>query len=191
MNNLKNLMGADYHEGLTVEEINTFLGKGKFVNLNTGDYVAKEKFSRLETEKNDLKTKYDELETKTKDYDTLKTENDKFKGEKADADLKAKLTALGVNEKAFKYVKGDINDKTLVLGDDEKANKDAVAKYLKENPQFASKGVTNPNTRVIGVKGSPNGGTSVDENKAGTPESHATVNQNLRAAFGRKTEVVE
>lgn len=185
-------MGADYHEGLTVEEINTFLGKGKFVNINNGDYVSRDKLTRIETEKNELKTKYEELETKTKDYDTLKSENEKYKGEKADADLKAKLTSLGVDEKAFKYVKGDINDKTLTLGDDDKANKEAVAKYLKENPQFAAKGGGNPTIKVIGVRGSPNGGTDkTEEPAAGSPESHASVNNNLRAGFGKKTTIVE
>lgn len=186
-------MGADYHEGLTVEEINTFLGKGKFVNLNNGEYVDKGKFTRLETERNELKTKYDELVEKTKDYDTLKTENDTFKGEKADADLKAKLVALGISEKAFKYVKGDINDKTLVIGDDEKANKEAVAKYLKDNPQFAAAPGGASTTKVIGVKGSPsgNGNNNGNDGTVSEAESHAAVNNGLRAAFGKKTTTVD
>ena len=130
-------MGSSYKEGITVEEINTFLGSGKFVNLNDGNYVDKDKYNRAIAEKDQIKTSLDELTEKTKDYETLKTENETFKGEKADADLKAKLIALGIDEKAFKYVKGDITDKTLVLGDDDKENKSAVEKYLKENPQFA------------------------------------------------------
>ena len=137
MENLKKLMGSAYKEGITVEEINTFLGSGKFVNLNDGNYVDKDKYNKVVTEKDGLKTSLDELTEKTKDYDTLKTENDTFKSEKADAELKAKLVALGVDEKSFKYVKSDINDKVLVLGDKDDDNKKAVEKYLKDNPQFA------------------------------------------------------
>ena len=181
MDNLKKLMGSSYHDGITVEEINTFIGSGKFVNLNDGNYVDKDKYNKAVAEKDQLKSSLDELTEKTKDYDTLKTENETFKGEKADADLKAKLLALGVDEKAFKYVKGDINDKTLVLGEDEKANKEAIGKYLKDNPQFAHK--VNPGaSRVITTKlETVSGGNATDENKV--------VNDNLRAQLGRKVSV--
>ena len=179
MDNLKKLMGSSYHDGITVEEINTFLGSGKFVNLSDGNYVDKDKYNKVVSEKDQKKTSLDELTEKTKDYETLKTENETFKGEKADADLKAKLKGYGVSEKAFKYVKGDINDKTLVLGDDDKANKEAVSKYLKDNPQFAEKG--QPSRKVISTKLEPAGDDTVVDNK--------TVNDNLRAALGFKTAV--
>ena len=173
-------MGSSYHDGITVEEINTFFGSGKFVNLNDGNYVDKDKYQKVVSERDSYKTSLDELTEKTKDYDTLKTENDAFKGEKADAELKAKLKGYGIDEKAFKYVKGDINDKTLVIGNDDKANKTAVANYLKENPQFAIKG-TNP-TRVITTK--------VDSgNTDDNVDAHKVVNDNLREAFGHKAKV--
>lgn len=181
MDNLKKLMGSSYREGITVEGINTFLGSGKFVNLNDGNYVDKAKYDRVVSEKDQIKSSLDELTEKTKDYDTLKSENDTFKGEKADADLKAKLKALGIDEKAFKYVKGDINDKTLVLGDDDKANKTAVAAYLKDNPQFATKGSTN--TRVITTKVVDNNGSNDDKNV------NKTVNDNIRNSLGRKVSL--
>ena len=180
MDNLKKLMGSSYHEGITVEEINTFLGSGKFVNLNDGNYVDKDKYNKAVSEKDQLKSSLDELTEKTKDYDTLKTENETYKGEKADAELKVKLKALGIDEKAFKYVKGDINDKTLVLGDDDKANKTAVANYLKENPQFAIKG-SGGNFRVITTK--------IDDSNQEAVDGHKVVNDNLRAALGQKASV--
>ena len=178
MENLKKLMGSSYHDGITVEEINTFLASGKFVNLNDGNYVDKSKYDRVVSEKDQIKSSLDELTEKTKDYDTLKAENDTFKGEKADADLKVKLKALGIDEKAFKYVKGDIADKTLVIGDDDKANKTAVAAYLKENPQFAIK--SGP-ARVITTKVEAGGEPGAD--------AHKTVNDNLRAALGQKVDI--
>lgn len=177
-------MGSSYKEGITVEEINTFLGSGKFVNLNDGGYVDKDKYNKAVAEKDSLKTSLDELKESTKDYETLKKENETYKGEKADADLKAKLTALGISEKAFKYVKGDIADKTLTIGDDEKANKDAVAKYLKDNPQFAAKSQqVQPHVRVVSTKVDVGGGDGKDK------VDNKTINDNFRAALGKKVNV--
>lgn len=173
-------MGSAYKDGITVEEINTFLGSGKFVNLNDGKYVDKDKYDKAISEKDQLKSSLSELTEKTKDYDTMKSELETFKSEKEDADLKAKLTALGISEKSFKYVKGDIADKTLVIGDDEKANKTAVEKYLKDNPQFAT-GVQGGNQRVITTKVTTNSNQQVDDNKV--------VNDNLRAALGHQIKV--
>ena len=173
-------MGSAYKEGITVEEINTFLGSGKFVNLNDGNYVDKDKYNKVVAEKDGLKTSLDELTEKTKDYDTMKSELDTFKSEREDADLKARLTALGISEKSFKYVKGDIADKTLVLGDDEKANKTAVEKYLKDNPQFAA-GAQDGTHRIITTKVTPGPNQQADDNKV--------VNDNLRAALGHQIKV--
>lgn len=182
MEYLKKLMGSAWHEGITLEEINTFLSQGKYVNLNDGNYVDKDKYNKVVSERDANKTKLDELTEKTKDYDTLKTENDTYKAEKADNNLKEKLVKLGVSEKAFKYVKGDINDKTLVIGDDDKVNKDAVAKYLKENPQFAAQGANGPR-RIITTKVDSN------EDHQQQEDAHKIVNQNLREAFGKKVNV--
>lgn len=182
MEYLKKLLGDAYHEGMTVEEINTALSKGKFVNLNTGNYVDKDKYNNAVSERDDAKAKLSELETKTKDYDTLKTENEAFKGEKADAELKAKLVALGVNEKAFKYVKGDINDKSLVLGDDEKANKTAVETYLKANPQFAAESPKPANRTIFSTTvGGTDGGKEQSTSK--------TISDRIREAAGHKVNV--
>lgn len=177
-------MGSSYHEGITIEEVNSFLANGKFVNLNDGNYVDKDKYNKAVADKEKAETSLKDYKETTKDYEDLKKENETFKGEKADADLKAKLTALGISEKSFKYVKGDINDKTLTIGDDEKANKEAVAKYLKDNPQFAAKQTPgSPHVRVISTKVETGGG---DEKGV---DAHKAVNDNFRAALGRKASV--
>lgn len=167
MENLKNLMGSAYKEGITVEEINTFLGTGKFVNIKEGKYVDKDKYENAVKEKENALRERDSAKAdlasvseKYKDYETLKSENEKFKGEKADADLKAKLKGYGISEKSFKYVKGDIADKTLVLGDDDNANKDAVKKYLEANPEFALKEEKTPGGNVVIS-------TKIDQQKSG------------------------
>lgn len=182
MDNLKKLMGSSYHDGITVEEVNSFLANGKFVNLNDGNYVDKDKYNKAVADKEKAENDLKDYKETTKDYENLKKENETYKGEKADAELKQKLVGLGISEKAFKYVKGDINDKTLTIGDDEKANKTAVEKYLKDNPQFAAKQVqAQPRIRVITTKMETNEDKGVD--------THKEVNDNFRAALGRKTNV--
>lgn len=184
MENLKKLMGSSYHEGITIEEVNSFLANGKFVNLNDGNYVDKDKYNKAVADKDKAEQDLKDYKDSTKDYEDLKKQNETYKGEKADAELKTKLVALGISEKSFKYVKGDINDKTLTIGDDEKANKEAVAKYLKDNPQFASKQVPgSPHVRVISTK---------VEAGEGSGEGHVdnkVINDNFRAALGKKANV--
>lgn len=180
MEYLKKLLGSAWHEGITVEEINTFLSQGKYVNLNDGNYVDKDKYNKVVSERDANKQKLDELTEKTKDYDTLKTENDGYKAAKANSELKEKLVKLGISDKAFKYVKGDIDDKTLTIGDDDKANKEAVAKYLKENPQFAAQG--GGARKIVTTKVVPN-----EEQPDDNPNK--TVNDNIRAAMGKKVVV--
>lgn len=179
MENLKKLMGSAYKDGITVEEINSFLGSHKFVNIADGNYVDKDKYNRVVSEKESIQKSLDDLKESTKDYETLKSENEKYKGEKEDAALKTKLAGLGISEKAFKYVKGDIADKSLTLGDDEKANKEAVKAYLKEHPQFASQQVVRGGIKIVTTKIDEAGKTDVDEVKQ--------TNDNFRAAIGYKT----
>lgn len=148
MENLKKLLGEGYKDGISLEEIDALIGKGKYVDLSTGNYVDKDKYSKLVKEIDQLKSSFNELTEKTKDYDSLRTENEAFKVEKADNDLKSKLKSLGVSEDVFKYVKSDINEKLLVLGKDDNANKESVKKYLESHPQFAIK----TNDDVVGGK---------------------------------------
>lgn len=170
---LKALMGDAYHDGITVEEIETFVQGGKIVNLNSGKYVDKSKYDRVESELSSLKES-------TKDYDTLKSENETYKAEKANSELKSTLEKHGVNPDFFKYVKTDIDEKTLVLGQDEAKNKEAIEKYLKEHPQFAKQASDKKlEKKVVTTKVEPNGGKSEDMN--------AIINDNFRRALGKKT----
>lgn len=179
---LKELLGDAYKEGMTLAEVETALSGKKLVDLSTGNYVAKEKYDRLNTEHSDLKTQFDEYKKGTSDFETIKQEYDTLKAEKADNDLRDRLVALGVNPKSFKYVKSDINDKALVLGEDEKANKSAVEKYLKENPQFANKP---SNDRVIITHDNHN---NENQGNKGGSAGNTVVNEAIRNAFGAKSE---
>ena len=70
-------MGSSYHEGITVEEVNSFLANGKFVNLNDGGYVDKDKYDKAVAAKDKAEQSLSEYKENTKDYEDLK----KFKTE--------------------------------------------------------------------------------------------------------------
>lgn len=182
MGALKDLLGSAYKEGMTEAEIDAALSAGKYVNLKDGRYVDKDKYDRLETENNTLKANNKSAEDLQKELDTLKAE-------KTDRDLNDKLLGLGFKKDALKYVKGDITDKTLVIGDKDEDNKKNVAEYLKAHPQFGE--TTNPQSKgkpfVIGSKAhiddkqgglGGNGGNGGDNNK----EVNQSINDAIRAA---------
>lgn len=179
---LKELLGDAYKEGMTIAEVEAALSGKKLVDLSTGNYVAKEKYDRLNTEHSELKTQYDEYKKGTSDFEAIKQEYDSLKAEKSENALRDKLVALGINPKSFKYVKSDINDKSLALGDDEKANKSAVEKYLKENPQFAIKP---SNDRVVITHDNH---SNEGQGNKGVNAGNIVVNEAIRNAFGSKSE---
>lgn len=180
MDNLKNLLGSAYHDGITAEEINAALSGKKLVDLNSGDYVSKDKYNKA-------KADLDALTEKTKDYDSLKESNEKYANEKKDADLLKKLKEAGINEKSFKYVKNDLADGTLVDSDDPKAFKTNVEKYLKDNPQFAAAQPDKPVRKIIStdITRSPSEKTEADK----ITETHNFINAGIRRASGMKVDV--
>ena len=44
--NLKDLLGEEYHDGITAEEVNNFFAGKNFADLSTGQYVDKNKYDR-------------------------------------------------------------------------------------------------------------------------------------------------
>ena len=44
--NLKDMLGEAYHDGITAEEVNKFFAGKKFADLSTGLYVDKNKYDR-------------------------------------------------------------------------------------------------------------------------------------------------
>ena len=169
-------MGEAYHDGITVDEVDAFFAKGKYVDLSSGKYVDKSKHDRVEQELASLKES-------TKDYETLKNENAAFKSEKADATLKETLAKYGLDPEAFKYVKGDVNDKVLVISNDEEKDKKAVEEYLKSHPKFAKESQQDPSKKkkVVTTKVE-----NQNENKG--VDGHKVFNDSLRRALGKKTE---
>lgn len=76
--NIQEMLGDAFHEGMTIDEINTALSGKKFADLSTGAYVDKNKYTA------DLQAKDAEL-TKTKNELSARLTDD----EKAAANIKA------------------------------------------------------------------------------------------------------
>ena len=171
---LKTLMGDAYHDGITIEEVESFIAKGKYADLGSGKYVDKSKYDRVEQELSALKES-------TKDFETIKAENETFKAEKADATLKESLVKYGIDPESFKYVKGDINDKALVISNDETKDKKAVEEYLKSHPQFAKQESKQNRGKIITTK------VENEDKPAGNVND--TINANFRRALGKKTTI--
>lgn len=176
MANIKEILGDAYKEDMTLEEVDKALESKKLVDLSTGDYVSKAKYDNLETKHKNLQAEFDQVKEQTKDYETLKTENESFKSEKANAELKQNLVKYGIKDTAFKYVKGDIDAKELELGDDEKVNEANVKKYLEAHPEFATT-QTPPAKQVNRQVGT---GVVIDPNNQPNAKS---VNAKLHEAF--------
>ena len=168
---LKTLMGDAYHDGITVDEVEAFIAKGKYVDLGSGKYVDKSKYDRVEQDLSALKES-------TKDYETIKTENATFKAEKEDATLKETLVKYGIDPESFRYVKGDITEKVFAIVNDEAKDKKAVEDYLKSHPQFAKKTSNVTKNKVVTTK--------VENEDKPSGSVNATINDNFRRALGKK-----
>ena len=180
MGALKDLLGSAYKEGMTEAEIDTALAAGKYVNLKDGRYVDKDKYDRLEQEHNTLKAN-------SKSVEELQAKIQSLENEKSDRDLNDRLLGLGFKKDALKYVKGDIADKSLVIGDKDDDNKKAVAEYLKAHPQFGE-GQPAPKGKavVIGTKVENQGGDGGN----GGNEVNRSINDAIRgAARGNKANI--
>lgn len=80
MNNLQNLLGEAYHEGMTVDEINSALDGKKFADLSTGAYVDKNKYEA------DIKAKDTELQRRAQELSAKMTAEEKAQAKDAEKD---------------------------------------------------------------------------------------------------------
>ena len=142
----------------------------KLANIKAGGYVDKAKFDKLSAEFS--KFKQDNDTSKYADYDTIKTELEQLKAEKADAELAKEVSAANVDMKFQRFVMSEV--KALVT--DKKDFKTCLGEYLKENPQF----VINKQRQGVFQKGSQS--NFHDGNKVSAPSTNKKMNEILRGA---------
>ena len=140
----------------------------KLANIKAGGYVDKGKYDKLAGEY--AKYKQENDVSKYADYDTIKTELEQLKAEKADAELAKEVAEANVDAKFQRFVTSEV--KALVT--EKKDFKACLAEYLKENPQF----IVNTQRQGVFQKGSqPN---FDDGDKGGAPSTNKKMNEILR-----------
>lgn len=129
---LKQFFGEDGKTAITYEQLSQGITeKGiKLADLSLGGYVAKDKYDEQTRKFNDYKTKNDV--SKYADYDTIKTELEALKAEKADRELMEKLSTKKVKPEFQKFVLSEIKGKVTA----EKPFDNAMDEYLTENAQY-------------------------------------------------------
>ena len=142
----------------------------KLANIKAGGYVDKGKYDKLAGEY--AKYKQENDVSKYADYDTIKTELEQLKAEKADAELAKEVAEANVDVKFQRFVTSEV--KPLVT--DKKDFKTCLAEYLKENPQF----VINTQRQGVFQKGSQS--NFDDGGKGGAPSTNKKMNEILRGA---------
>ena len=140
----------------------------KLANIKAGGYVDKGKYDKLAGEFAKYKTENDV--SKYADYETIKTELETLKAEKADAELAKEVAEANVDAKFQRFVMSEV--KPLVT--EQKDFKTCLAEYLKANPQF----VVNTQRQGVFQRGSqPN---FDDGGASGAPSTNKKMNEILR-----------
>lgn len=171
MDELKEL----FAEGaLTAEEFEAKVSeKGyKLANLAGGGYVDKKKFDRLQSDFD--KYKADEA-SKYAGYEDVIKERDGLLAEKKERELIEKVAAAKVGGGFQKFVLREVQD----LVKDDVSFEDALAGYLKKNPQFIEEAKPSSIIRIPSqLAGDKGAGGEQSENKK--------MNEMIRGAFKRK-----
>lgn len=157
MENLKNLMGESYKEDLSVQDINDFLQDKNYVDLKSGNYVAKDKYQKAVD-------KYNDALNQLKDYNDIKPKYDEFVQKEKQAKLNELAKSVNIKDEFIEFA-------LMKIGNVENVE-EALKEFAKNNQQFTNKVVkvnSNPNLE----KGSPE------------PNKNATMNDLIRRGAGR------
>lgn len=139
---LKQFFGEDGKTAITYEQLSQGITeKGiKLADLSLGGYVAKDKYDEQTRKFNDYKVKNDV--SKYADYDTIKTELEALKAEKADREFMEKLSNKKVKPEFQKFVLSEIKSKVT----EQTPFDTAMENYLKENTQYIAEENENKQT---------------------------------------------
>ena len=144
---LKELLGENYKEDITVEEISNLISAMKLADLSKGEYVAKGKLTEAENKLTNLKKEYGEYKASKQTEEEKKIEADNAEKERVQgiekelALLKAKeqLIDNGYSKDEIKYLMDNEQSPSAfakVMADRvQSASAKAVAKDIKENTQ--------------------------------------------------------
>lgn len=156
MENLKNLMGESFKEDLTLQEINDFLQDKNYVDLKSGNYVAKDKYQKQVD-------KYNEALNQLKDYNEIKPRYDEFIQKEKTEKLNNLAKSVNIKEEFIEFALSKVGETDDV--------ETALKEFAKAHPQFT--------TQVKKVNSNPNLKGNPKENP------NQTMNDMIRKAVGR------
>ena len=131
--NLKDLLGANYHDDMTFEEISNALSSMKLADLSTGAYVDKNKYEA------DIKAKDSELQRKAQELSAKMTAEEKAQAEEAkkDAlieDLKKQIMDSNIYNSKSTAESILANSKSILgIGNDDAAYNDFIGSISSDN----------------------------------------------------------
>ena len=155
---LKELLGENYKEDITVEEIGNLISAMKLADLSKGEYVAKGKLTEAENKLTNLKKEYGDYKASKQTEEEKKAEETaaeiaRVQGiEKELATLRAKDQLLdnGFSKDEIKYLIDNEQSPSAfakIMADRvESASQKAKAKDIKENTQDPAASDGNLNT---------------------------------------------
>lgn len=133
MNELQQLLGDAYKEGMTVEEINNALQGKKFADLSTGAYVDKNKYDA------DIKAKETQLQEKARELANKMTDDEKAQQAQIEKDaliesLQQQLKDGRVNASKSSAASAMAESKTILgIKDDDNAYNGFIASISSDN----------------------------------------------------------
>ena len=190
--NIQEMLGEAYHEGMTIDEINTALSDKKYADLSTGNYVDINKYNKeVQDLKQELAKKSSELKTANKTATTESSENqalitqlqEQLK-EMEKENNKSNAIASMSEVKRLLDIKDDDEEYTAFLDNVSSLNKETsatLARYLSKQVKSAyDKGKQDGMKNELGDMGkqkgsSTNGGKSENFGKELAQKMNANV----------------
>lgn len=118
--NLQEMLGDSFHEGMTIDEINTALSGRKFADLSTGQYVDKNKYNADIQAKDDaLKKANEALNAKTANEAKFNSANDSNLAKIQELETIIKNQTISANRDKVQNLTTDVKTILGIKDDDE------------------------------------------------------------------------
>lgn len=161
---LQELLGENFKEGMTVEEISNQISQMKLADLSKGDYVAKGKLTEAENKIKAISKEYGDYKASKQTEEEKKAEEvaaeiarvQGIEKELATLKVKDKLIDSGFSKDEIKYLMDNEQSPSAfakIMADRvQSASEKAAAKDIKENTDPPAAGNGNLNTEPTSLK---------------------------------------
>lgn len=118
--NIQDMLGDSFHEGMTIDEINTALSGKKFADLSTGNYVDANKYKAdLQAKDNELRNAREELNSRLTDSEKVEAAASADKARIKELEDFIKKQTVSTNRDKAEALTSDIRNILGIKEDDE------------------------------------------------------------------------